>query len=199
MGSSLITSVPSYNRRPFFIIQYYYQVSSSTNLAHKMIARSAPAKNFPSEHRSTEKPTREQRWFVFFDGENTTTNHIYLLMETYSEKMKRKREEANANRKQQHPVKKSKLLPESVDKTVIILLGMSWLLNSFKQFFSILKYLNDIILGPPAIGKGTQAALLSKQYSLHHISMGELLRAASEEEGERGQYIREHWTVSDRY
>jgi hypothetical protein len=29
--------------------------------------------------------------------------------------------------------------------------------------------------------------------------MGELLRAASEEEGERGQYIREHWTVSIRW
>ncbi len=27
--------------------------------------------------------------------------------------------------------------------------------------------------------------------------MGELLRAASEEQGERGQYIREHWTVSE--
>src|SRR5690242_18073183 len=35
-----------------------------------------------------------------------------------------------------------------------------------------------IIFGPPAVGKGTQAARLSKTHSIPHLSTGEMLRAA---------------------
>ncbi len=35
-----------------------------------------------------------------------------------------------------------------------------------------------IFLGPPGVGKGTQAALLSEQYQIPHIATGDILRAA---------------------
>jgi adenylate kinase len=38
--------------------------------------------------------------------------------------------------------------------------------------------LKIILLGPPGSGKGTQAELLSKQFSMQHLSTGELLRQA---------------------
>lgn len=36
-----------------------------------------------------------------------------------------------------------------------------------------------VLFGPPAVGKGTQAAYLSKTYAIPHLSTGAMLRAAS--------------------
>jgi adenylate kinase len=38
--------------------------------------------------------------------------------------------------------------------------------------------LNLILFGPPGVGKGTQAELIRDVYNLHHISTGDMLRAA---------------------
>lgn len=48
-----------------------------------------------------------------------------------------------------------------------------------------------IFIAPPAAGKGTQSALISEKYHIPHISTGDLLRAASREDNERGRYIKE--------
>lgn len=44
-----------------------------------------------------------------------------------------------------------------------------------------------IFLGPPGAGKGTQAALLAEEMNLAHISTGEILRAAVQEQTPLGQ------------
>jgi len=44
-----------------------------------------------------------------------------------------------------------------------------------------------IVLGPPGAGKGTQAALLAAEMNLAHISTGEILRAAVQEQTPLGQ------------
>ena len=36
--------------------------------------------------------------------------------------------------------------------------------------------MNLLLVGPPGAGKGTQATVISKKYSIPHISTGEILR-----------------------
>ncbi|MBT9312340.1 adenylate kinase [Leptothoe kymatousa] len=44
-----------------------------------------------------------------------------------------------------------------------------------------------IFLGPPGAGKGTQAAVISEEFSVPHISTGDILRAAVAAKTELGQ------------
>ena len=41
--------------------------------------------------------------------------------------------------------------------------------------------MNLIFIGPPGAGKGTQAVLIAKEFSIPHISTGDLLRQAVRE------------------
>ena len=50
---------------------------------------------------------------------------------------------------------------------------------------------NIMFIAPPAAGKGTQAELVVEKYHIPHISTGDILREASKEESEVGEYIRE--------
>lgn len=44
-----------------------------------------------------------------------------------------------------------------------------------------------IFLGPPGVGKGTQAQMLAKKYSIPHISTGDMFRAAIKEQTPLGK------------
>ncbi len=62
--------------------------------------------------------------------------------------------------------------------------------------------MNLILLGPPGVGKGTQAAMLSKEYSIPHISTGNIFREAYAAGSELGvmayeKYWREGHLVPD--
>lgn len=46
--------------------------------------------------------------------------------------------------------------------------------------------MNMIFLGPPGAGKGTQAVIIAKRFSLPHISTGDMLRGAIADETELG-------------
>ena len=48
---------------------------------------------------------------------------------------------------------------------------------------------NIIFIAPPAAGKGTQAVMVSSKYNIPHISTGDILRNAAQDDSERGKYI----------
>lgn len=48
-----------------------------------------------------------------------------------------------------------------------------------------------ILIAPPAAGKGTEAAILKERYNIPHISTGDLLRKASQENTDEGKEIKE--------
>ena len=47
--------------------------------------------------------------------------------------------------------------------------------------------MNLVLLGPPGAGKGTQAIVISKKYSIPHISTGEILRQRIKDGSELGK------------
>lgn len=49
-----------------------------------------------------------------------------------------------------------------------------------------------ILLGPPGAGKGTQAAMLVKEFSIPHISTGDMFRAAIKEGTEMGTRAKDY-------
>ncbi|MGH4009982.1 MAG: adenylate kinase [Pseudonocardiaceae bacterium] len=49
-----------------------------------------------------------------------------------------------------------------------------------------------LIVGPPGAGKGTQAAVLSAELGVPHISTGELFRAHVEDETELGRQVEQY-------
>lgn len=53
--------------------------------------------------------------------------------------------------------------------------------------------MNLIIIGPSGSGKGTQAELLSKKFNIPTISMGELIRQASEQKIPEGIKAENYW------
>jgi adenylate kinase len=57
--------------------------------------------------------------------------------------------------------------------------------------------LNIVILGPPGVGKGTYAEILSKQYNIPKISVGDLFRKAIKDETELGKKIKGYVSSGD--
>lgn len=49
-----------------------------------------------------------------------------------------------------------------------------------------------ILFGPPGVGKGTQAELLAKRFSIPHISTGDMLRAAIADGTPLGKQAQQH-------
>ncbi len=54
-----------------------------------------------------------------------------------------------------------------------------------------------VLLGPPGVGKGTQAAILAARYGLVHVCSGELLRERAESSGEHRDLIMSCMAVGD--
>ncbi len=52
--------------------------------------------------------------------------------------------------------------------------------------------MNIVILGPPGVGKGTYAEILSKKYHIPHISTGDLFRREIERKTELGKRVNEY-------
>lgn len=49
---------------------------------------------------------------------------------------------------------------------------------------------NIILIAPPAAGKGTQSLLIKDKYNMMHISTGDLLRVAKDEDSDTGRLIK---------
>ena len=52
-----------------------------------------------------------------------------------------------------------------------------------------MKTLNIVLLGPPCVGKGTYAGILSKKYSIPHISTGQIFRDEIKKQSELGKKV----------
>ena len=57
--------------------------------------------------------------------------------------------------------------------------------------------MNIVILGPPAVGKGTYAGFLSKKYNIPKISVEDLFRRAIKDETELGKKIKDYVSSGD--
>jgi adenylate kinase len=79
------------------------------------------------------------------------------------------------------------------------------ILYSFLCLFSITGFAQEnddthpcpkkiILIGPPASGKGTQGALISKDYGIPNISTGDLLRNAAKAQTSEGESLRKTMT-----
>ncbi len=60
-----------------------------------------------------------------------------------------------------------------------------------------------VIMGPPGVGKGTQANILKEQYNIPHLSTGQILREEIENNSKIGEvakdYINKGLLVPDKY
>ena len=67
-----------------------------------------------------------------------------------------------------------------------------------KELTTVKPVCNVIIAGAPASGKGTQCAKIVEKYGLHHLSTGDMLRAAAEDpDNELGQIAKEKMEAGD--
>ncbi len=54
-----------------------------------------------------------------------------------------------------------------------------------------------ILLGPPGVGKGTQAQILSKEYGIPQISTGDILRSAIQADSELGKKANQYMSQGE--
>ncbi|RKX72548.1 adenylate kinase [candidate division TA06 bacterium] len=52
--------------------------------------------------------------------------------------------------------------------------------------------MNIILLGPPGVGKGTQAVIISKEFNLYSISTGDILRESIKNNDELGKKVKNY-------
>ena len=68
--------------------------------------------------------------------------------------------------------------------------------RTFTQIYKLKKahnMLNIVLFGPPGAGKGTQSQLLIDQYSLIHLSTGDILRGEIAKGSELGLKLKVLW------